>query len=59
LRTNVKQSQYHRLPRRFAPRNDMISIWYEMEQKAVFLKGADEMARILHKNGIESRVVLR
>jgi hypothetical protein len=29
-----------------------------MEQKAVSLKGAGEMARILHKNGMESRVVL-
>jgi len=37
----------------------MIAVWYEVDQKAVSLKGTDEIADILHKNGIESRVVLR
>jgi hypothetical protein len=36
----------------------MIAIWYEVDQKAVCLKGTDEIADILHKNDIESRVVL-
>jgi hypothetical protein len=55
LRTNVKQSQHDRLPRRSAPRNDMIATWYYLsdgrdslcEWNLMLRIGSEPAARLL------------
>ena len=50
IANEVKQSQWYRLPRRSAPRNDMFATWYQTSIFLIFAPHLDKSEQSLPDN---------